>query len=65
MQSRISPDNWQKVSGLEIYESNLNRGVLQICKIGHFAIIEGFFTDFSALYTVLKLEKMVSGILEQ
>ena len=24
-----------------------------------------FFTDFSALYTVLKLEKMVSGVLEQ
>ena len=23
------------------------------------------FTDFSALYTVLKLEKMVSGVLEQ
>ena len=65
MQSRIFPDNWQKVSGLGIYESNLNRAVLQICKIGHFSIIEGCFTDFSALYTVLKLEKMVSGVLKQ
>ena len=65
MQSRLSPDNWQKVSGLEIYESSLNRAVLQICKIGHFAIFEGCFTDFSVLYTVLKLEKMVSGVLEQ
>ena len=27
MQSRISPDNWQKVSGLGIYESILNRAV--------------------------------------
>ena len=65
MQSRISPDNWQKVSGLGIYESILNRAVLQICKIGYFSLFEGFFTGFSALYTVLKLEKMVSGVLEQ
>ena len=28
-------------------------------------MIEGSFTDFSALYTVLKLKKMVSGVLEQ
>ena len=65
MQSRISPDNLQKVSGLGIYESILNRAVLQICKIGSFSMIEGCFTDFTALYTVLKLEKMVSGVLEQ
>ena len=65
MQSRISPDNWQKVSGLGIYESILNRAVLQICKINNFSVIEGSFADFTALYTVLKLEKMVSGVLEQ
>ena len=65
MQSRISPDNWKKVSGLGIYESVLNRAVLQICKIKYFSMIEGSFTDFTALYTVLKLEKMVSGVLEQ
>ena len=65
MQSRTSPDNWQKVSGLGIYQSILNRAVLQICTIGHFSMIEGSFTDFTALYTVLKLEKMVSGVLEQ
>ena len=65
MQSRISPDNLQKVSGFGIYESILNHAVLQICKIGYFSRIEGFFTDFSALYTVLKVEKMVSGVLEQ
>ena len=65
MQRRISPDNWQKFSGLGIYESILNRAVLQICKIGYFSMIEGSFTDFSALYTVLKLQKMVSGVLEQ
>ena len=65
MQSRISPDNWTKVSGLGIYQSILNRAVLQICKIGYFSMIEGSFTDFTALYTVLKLEKMVSGFLEQ
>ena len=65
MQSRISPDNGQKVSGLGIYESILNRAVLQICKIGYFYMIAGVFTDFSALCTVFKLEKMVSGILEQ
>ena len=64
MQSRISPDNWQKVSGLGIYQSFFNRAVLQICKIGYFPMIEGSFTDFTALYTVLKLEKMVSGVLE-
>ena len=65
MQSRISPDNWQKVSSLGIYQSILNHAVLQICKIGYFSIIEGSFTDFTAQYTVLKLEKMVSGFLEQ
>ena len=65
MQSRISPDNWQKVSGLAIYESILNPAVLQICKIKYFSMIEGSFTDFTALYAVLKLEKMVSGVLEQ
>ena len=65
MQSRISLDNWQKVSGLGIYQSILNRAVLQICKIGYFSMIEVSFTDFTALYTVLKLEKMVSGVLEQ
>ena len=65
MQSRISPDNWQKVSGSGIYQSFSNRVVLQICKIGYFSVIEGSFTDFSALYTVLKLEKMFSGVLEQ
>ena len=65
MQSRISPDNWKKVSGLGIYQSVLNHAVLQICKIGYFSIIEGSFTDFTAQYTVLKLEKMVSGVLEK
>ena len=65
MQSRLSPDNWQQVSGLGIYQSILNRAVLQICKIGYFSLIEASFTDFTALYTVLKLEKMVSGVLEQ
>ena len=65
MQSRISPDNWQKVSGSGIDQSILNRAVLQICKIGYFSVIEGSFTDFSALYKVLKLEKMFSGVLEQ
>ena len=65
MQSRISPDNWQKVSGFGIYESILNCAVLQICKIGDFSMIASCFTDFSVLCTVLKLEKMVSGVLEQ
>ena len=65
MQSRMSPDNWQKVSGLGIYESILNRAVPQICKIKYISMIEGSFTDFTALYTVLKVEKMVSGVLEQ
>ena len=65
MQSRIFLDNWQKVSGLGIYISVLNRAVLQICKIGYFSMNEGSFTDFSALYTDLKHEKMVSGVLEQ
>ena len=58
MQSRISPDKWQKVSGLGKYESILNRAVPQICKIGYFCMIEGSFTDSTALYTVLKLEKI-------
>ena len=59
------PGQSQKVSCLRIYESILNRAVLQICKIGYFSMFKGSFTDFSALYTVLKLEKMVSGVLEQ
>ena len=65
MQSRISPDNGQKVSGLCICLSILNRAVLQICKINNFSMNEGSVADFTALYTVLKLEKMVSGVLEQ
>ena len=64
MQSRISPHNWKKVSGLGTYQSILNRAVLQICKIGYISMIEVSFADFSALYTVVKLEKMVSGVLE-
>ena len=32
-----------------------------MCKIKYFSMIEGSFTDSTALYTVLKLEKMVSG----
>ena len=59
MQSRLSPDNWQKVSGLGIYQSILNPAVLQICKIGYFSMIEGSCTDFTAVYTVLKLEKLL------
>ena len=67
MQSRIFPDNWKNVYGLGIHQSILNHAVLQICKfkIGYFSMIEGSFTDFTALYTVLKLEQMVSGVLEQ
>ena len=65
MQSRLSPDNLQKVSCLGIYESILHHAGLQICKIGSFSMIEGCFTDFNALYTVLKVEKIVSGVLEQ
>ena len=57
MQSRISPDNWEKVSGLGIYQSILNRAVLQMCKIGYFSMIEGCFSDFTALYTVLSFKK--------
>ena len=64
MQSRISPDNWQKVSGLGIYQSILNRSV-QIGKIWYFSMIEGPCSDFTALYKVLKLERIVSGVLEQ
>ena len=55
MQSRISPDNWKKVSGLGIYQSILNPAVLQICKIGYFSVIEVSCSDFTAVYTVLKL----------
>ena len=64
MQSRLSPDNRQKVSGLWIYQSILHRSVLQIFKIGYFSMIEGSFTDFTALYTVLKVQEMVSDLLE-
>ena len=65
MQSRIFPDNWQKFSGLGIYQSILNRAVLQIWKISYVSMIEASFTYFTGLYTVLKLEQMVSGFLEQ
>ena len=59
MKSRISPDKWQKLSGLGIYSSILSRAFLKICKIRYFFMIEVSFTDFTALYTVLKLEKML------
>ena len=59
MQSRISPDNWQKVSGLGIYQSIINRSV-QIGKILYFSMIKGSFTLFSAVYTVLKFKKWLA-----
>ena len=65
MQSRISPDSWQKVSGLGIDSSILSRAVLKIWQIRYFFMIEVSFTDFTALYIVLKLEKIVNGVLEQ
>ena len=34
-------------------------------QIGYFSMIEGCGTDFTAVYTVLRLEKMVSDVLEQ
>ena len=64
MQSRLSPDNRQKVSGLGIYQSILNRAALQICKIGYFSIIEVSCSDFTAVHKVLKVEEIVSGVLE-
>ena len=65
MQSGISPDNWKKVSGLGIYQSILNPAVLQMWKIGYFSMIQGSCADFTAVYTVLKLEKKLSDVLEQ
>ena len=59
------PGIWPKFSGFGIYQSILNPAVQQICKIGYFSMSECSFTDFTALYTVLKLDKMVSGVLEQ
>ena len=64
MQSRIFPDNWQKVSGWGIYQSIFNRAVLQIWKIGYFSMIEVSCSDFTEVYIVLKVEEMVSGVLE-
>ena len=64
MQSRLSLENSQKVSGLGIYQSILNPAVLQICKIGYFSMIEGSCSDFTAVYTVLKVEEMVSDVFE-
>ena len=43
----------------------LNLAVFQICKIGYFSMIQGCGTDFTALYTLLKPEKMFSGVLEK
>ena len=65
MQSGISPDNWQKVSGLGIYQFILNPAVLQMWKIGYFSMIKGSCTEFTAVYTVLKLEKKLSDVLQQ
>ena len=48
-----------------IYISILNPAVLQICKIGYFSMIEGSRTDFTTVYTVLKLEKKLGDVLEQ
>ena len=64
MQSGISPGNWQKVCALGIYQSILNPIVLQIFKIGYFSMIEGFCTEVTGVYTVLKLEKKLSDLLE-
>ena len=55
----------EESSGLGIYQSILNPAVVQMWKIGYFSMIDGSFTDFTALYTVLKLEQMVSGFYQQ
>ena len=65
MQLVISPDNMQIDSGLGVYQFILNPAVLQISKIGYCTMIDGSCTDFSAVYTVLKLAQMVSDVLEQ
>ena len=57
MQSRLSPDYSQKVSRLGIYQSILNPAVVQMWNIGYFSMIQGSCTDFTAVYSVLKLEK--------
>ena len=66
MQSGISPDNWQKVSGLGIYQSILNHAVVQICKIGYFSMIELRFPYrfYRCVYS-LEAWKMVSDVLEE
>ena len=51
--------------GLEESLRILNLAVFQICKIGYFSMIEGCGTNFTAGYTVFRLEKMVSDVLEQ
>ena len=58
----------QKVFGLRVYQSTLNPAVLQICKVGYRPMIEGSCTDFTAVYTVLKLAQMMfwfSDVLEK
>ena len=68
MQSGISPDNMQKVFGLGVYQSTLNPAVLQIGKVGYRPMIEGSCTDFTAVYSVLKLAQMMfwfSDVLEK
>ena len=65
MQSDISSDNMQQVPSLGGCQCILNPWVLRLCKIGHCPMIEGFCSDFTTVYTVLKHAKTISDVLKQ
>ena len=59
------PGQLAESSGLGMYQSILNPAVVQMWKIGYFSMIQGSCTYFTIVYTVLKLEKKLSDVLEQ
>ena len=59
MKRGISPGNLPQVFSRGGYQSILNPSVLQLWKVGYCPMIQGYGTDFTTLYTVLKHSQIV------
>ena len=62
MKRGISPGNIPQVFSWGGYQSILNPAVLRFLKVGYCPMIEGYGTDFTTVYTVLKHSKMVGDV---
>ena len=65
MKRGISPGNMPQVFSWGGNQSILNPSVLRLWKVGYCPMIEGYGTDFTTAYTVLKHAQMVGDVWKQ